>query len=248
MGPLLYDVNSWWPGKIESAEVVGTKFLRTLAALERLEPSFKDWESSDEIDGSHGYQIEPLQDRIGAWVSTRPPPTIDLDEWTPGTGYWVYAVSDWEPGRRYSRQAVFHVQAGSRFRNHNHFELGSPLNPPDLSLVTYPLYKAALLGMISIWPAAWACARCSIWGEDPPTLPGEPAFPYSGFQMPWIAYLNADRATGLDVPSAVATERMPDDGPLMIAAETRLDPTNVEHMRPSRLIARIMMERAPEPY
>jgi hypothetical protein len=246
MGQLLYDINSWWPGKTEAPEVVGAKFLRTLDSLERLEASFKDWESSDEIDGSLSYQIEPLRERIGAWIGAHPPPTVDLAEWVPGTGYWVYAVSG-EPGSVSSRRAAFQVQAGSMFRNDNRFEVGSCLNPPDLSMVTYPLYRAALLTMVSIWPAPWACARCSIWGEDPPTPAGEPAFPYSGFQIPWIAYLNADRAAGVNVPRAVATERTPDGGLLMIATKGRLDPTNVEHMRPSRLIAQIMMERASEP-
>jgi hypothetical protein len=247
MGPLLYDVNSWWPSKVETAEAVGVRFLRTLDSFGRIEASFKDWESSDEIDGSRGYQIEPLRARIGAWISAHPPKTVDPAEWIPGTGYWVYAVSGGEPESGPSRQAAFHVEAGSKFRNDNHFEVGSPLRPPDIAFVTYPLYRAALLTMISIWPAPWACARCSIWGKDPPTPVGEPAFPYSGFQMPWIAYLNADRAAGVNVPTAVATERTPDGGLLMIATKARLDPTNVEHMRASRLIAQIMMERASEP-
>ena len=75
------------------------------------------------------------------------------------------------------------------------------------------------------------------WGGDPPTLPGEPPFPYSGFQMPWIAYLNADRAAAVDVPSNVATERTPDGGLLTIAADRRFDPINAAHMRSARSIA-----------
>ena|SRR6185312_12792236 len=117
MRQLLYDINSWWPGKTEAPEVVGAKFLQTLDSLERLAVSFKDWESSDEIDGSRAHQSEPLRGRIGAWIATHPPPTVDLAEWVPGTGYWVYAVSGGESGASRSRQAAFHVQAGSHDRH-----------------------------------------------------------------------------------------------------------------------------------
>ena len=65
--------------------------------------------------------------------------------------------------------------------------------------------------------------------------------------MPWIAYLSAERAAGVDVPPPVTTRRTPDGGLLMIAAETRFDPTNLAHMRPARLIAQTMMEHASDP-
>ena len=65
--------------------------------------------------------------------------------------------------------------------------------------------------------------------------------------MPWLSYLNSERAANVVVPPEIKTERTPDGGLLMIAAETRFDPTNVEHMRPSRLMARIMIDHAADP-
>ena len=171
----------------------------------------------------------------------------------PHDGYWIVGVSgDVAPETEIakgsvSQQASFYAKAGSAFRNYNHFEVGSNFHPPDPSIITYPLYKAALLAMISIWPAPWANAQCSIWGERPPTLPGEPAFPYSGYQMPWISYLCAERAAKVDVPSRVMAERTPDGGLLMTATEARFDPANVEHMRPSRLMAQVMMRYGGDP-
>ena len=246
MGPLLYDINSAWAGKTEPPGAVGSKFLETLEALGRIRPSFKGWASSDD-DESDDYPIESIRDRIGEWVIAHPPPNEEPAPWQSGIGCWVYAVSDRGLGDGPSRQAEFHVRAGSTYRNYNHFEVGASLDPPDLSFITFPLYKAALLTMVSIWPAPWASARCSIWGEQPSTLAGEPPFPYSAFQMPWIAYLNAERAATVDVPPSVSTERAPDGGLLMVATEARFDPTNVQHMRASRLIAQIMIEHADEP-
>jgi hypothetical protein len=48
----------------------------------------------------------------------------------------------------------------------------------------------------------------------------------------------------VSVPAGIVTERTPDGGLLMIAAETRLDPQNAEHMKGSRAIAEIMIEHA----
>jgi len=60
--------------------------------------------------------------------------------------------------------------------------------------------------------------------------------------MPWMSYLSAERAANIRAPAGIVTERTPDGGLLMIAAETRLDPQNPEHMKRSRAIAEIMIE------
>jgi hypothetical protein len=122
--------------------------------------------------------------------------------------------------------------------------IGSPLFPADPALVTYPIFKGALLAIVSVWPAPWANAKCSIWGQRPQALPGEPPFPYSGYQMPWVSYLSADRAASLP---ALITERTADDGLLMSATTDRFDPTNVEHMRRSRQMAQIMIAHRGDP-
>jgi hypothetical protein len=129
-------------------------------------------------------------------------------------------------------------------------EAGINLLPPDPAIVTYPIFKLAMLAMVSIWSPTWSNARCYIWDSygKPPTEPGDAPFPYSGFQMPWLSYLCAKQAARVQPPSELLTERTPDGGLSMIAAETRFDPTNREHMRRSRLMAGIMIGHAPDPY
>jgi hypothetical protein len=58
---------------------------------------------------------------------------------------------------------------------------------------------------------------------------------------------SAPLAEKLVPPSDIPTERTPDSGLLMIAAQERLDPTNPEQMRRSRKTAEIMIERAGDP-
>jgi hypothetical protein len=68
-----------------------------------------------------------------------------------------------------------------------------------------------------------------------------PLFPYSLFHIPWLAYLSAPLTVSVEVSSEILTERTPDGGLLMIAAEGRFDPTNPEHLRRSRILAEIMI-------
>jgi len=122
------------------------------------------------------------------------------------------------------------------------FEVGDSTFPPDPDRVTYSFYRDALLGGISIWAADWAYVRCSLYGSSPAEACGDPTFPYSGFHMPWMCYLSAERAAKVRAPAGIATERTPDGGLLMTAAETRLDPQNPEHMERSKALAELLIE------
>jgi len=119
---------------------------------------------------------------------------------------------------------------------------------PDPAIVTYPLFKAALLATNAIWFPIWATAYAfELEYYKTPLIPGVPLFPYSLFHMSWLAYLSAPLAVGLKLPGEILTERTPDGGLLMIAAEERLDPTNPEHLRRSRILAEIMIAHSGEP-
>lgn len=125
---------------------------------------------------------------------------------------------------------------------------------PDPAIVTYPVFKAALLAIDAIWPPAWACAYAfrSEFVKVPvsygagvqgyrlqrlPPVPSDPTFPYSPFHIPWLAYLSAHLAAGIELPAEIKTERTLDGGLLMIAAEERLEPTDPEHLRRARILA-----------
>jgi hypothetical protein len=57
-----------------------------------------------------------------------------------------------------------------------------------------------------------------------------------------MCYLSAERAAKVRAPAGIATERTPDGGLLMTAAETRLDPQNPEHMERSKALAELLIE------
>jgi len=110
-------------------------------------------------------------------------------------------------------------------------ETGDYKTLPDPALVTYPLFKAALLAINVGWPPVWACAYAYRLDYDKsPLFPGAELFPYSAFHIPVLGYLPASRATGLTLPP-------------MSATEDRLDPSIPEHWRRAGMIAETMVAR-----
>ena len=67
-------------------------------------------------------------------------------------------------------------------------------------------------------------------------------------RLTWLAYLTADRTKGLELPPDMVTERTPDGGLLMIAAQERPDPSNVAQMKRADLLTTIMAERGRDPH
>jgi hypothetical protein len=137
---------------------------------------------------------------------------------------------------------------GGKFDAKIEFEVGFTSIPTDLSVVSFPLFKTVLSIFIAHWPVLWANAELFRLGYDRvPPAPGIPPHPTSRYLIPWISYLSAPLSAGLEPPTEVETERMTDGGITMIASKDRLDPTNPEEMRKSRMMAEIMISRAGNP-
>jgi hypothetical protein len=237
-----YTIIAAWR-RSETPEEIAPKFLRTLDEIERIDPRLRDWVTSDELVEGSDYPIP--RDDIVAWIRSKMNEN-GMHVRDPEAGYVLLAVSD--HGAASGLPVCIFPCPGGKWRSTVLFEVGTSDFPPEPGDVSFSLFKAVLLTIVSIWEPPWATARCSIWDSPvPKSPPGVPPFPYSGYQRPWIAYLNAERAAGVEVPSEVSTERTPDGGLLMIATEETLDPDNAAHMRPSRLMAQIMIDHAGEP-
>jgi hypothetical protein len=143
-----------------------------------------------------------------------------------------------------ARRMTLRVTAGGRHEANIWLKCGGYKAPSDPSIVSYPLFNAALLAIRAFWPLPWGCAQLFNVDYDKVALiPGESLFPYSCFHIPWLAYLSAPLAAGLELPTDISTERTSDGGLLMIAAEERLDPANPEHLRRARILAETMIAR-----
>ncbi len=177
----------------------------------------------------------------------------DFNEPVAEYGYHVCATA----GAGGPRRVAFSAWTGNQ-----NFELafGEHDLASDLSIVTYPLFKTALLAISAAWDAKSSCAKAFRndvvkvpidCGPGVPAfridsaiqVPLDPTFPKSAFHIPWIAYLSAELTTDVTLPREILTERTADGGLLMSATTDRLDPTNPDHVRRARILAETMIDR-----
>jgi hypothetical protein len=234
-----------------SPESIGDRFLRTLDTLSASDPSvFTNWQVID-LPAKSSVPVAIARSHIGAMIESN----VARDQFRepdPDHGYDAMAfthVAD------VSRLLHLWINAGGKHNGQVWLQTGTPKFLADPSIVTFPIFKAALLALVANWPLPWICAHAfrsnyamvPVHGgagsllESRPMLPQEPTFPRSPFEIPWIGYLSADLTAGIKLTSEIETELTADGGLLMIAAEDRLDPDNPEHLRRARIIAETMI-------
>jgi hypothetical protein len=250
-----YFIRSGWLERDDPPAAIGAKFLKTLDALSGIDSLPTSWEVFDPRNVS-SLPLARARPRITAIVENNVSRN-DFDKPSLVNGYRINATAG---EFRNPRSVHFTMKAGGRYENYTELEFGQYDVAPDLAIVTYPLFKAALLAINAIWHAPWACAQAFRSGAvSVPTTefggvpsfridsvtpaPSDPSFPYSIFHIPWIAYLSPELAAGLNVTSEILTEQTSDGGLLLSVTTERFDPTNPEHLRRARILAEVMIER-----
>jgi len=247
-----YYIRSEWPRRTEEPASVGTKFLKTLDALSSVDPLLANWEI---IDARALSSLSPAaaRPRIARIIEDNVA-RDDFDKPAPAYGYHASARLSTV---RNPRNVSFGAHAGGKFVGDTMLTFGEHDVAPDLTIVTYALFKAALLAINAVWLPVWACAQCCRSGaiqvpieigaargfmlKGMPQVPSDLTFPDSIFHIPWLAYFSAPLSAGLKVTPEILTERTPDGGLVMSATEDRLDPANPEHLRRARILAETLI-------
>jgi hypothetical protein len=255
-----YSVRGSWAGRADEVPAVtGMKFLTTLDSLSGIDPLLSGWQvyRNWEIAEDERPRLVPLDNARKHIAEIVESGVVhdDFDEPTPEYGYSVGATA----GARGPRRVEFSARTGNQtfwlsFGEHN---LAS-----DLTIVTYPLFKAALLAISAAWDAQWAYAMAARkefiqvpidFGGVPafridtaPQVPFDPTFPKSIFHVPWIIYLSPQRAAGVTLAREILTERTPDGGLLMSATTERFNPMDPAHARRARILAETLIARTGE--
>jgi Immunity protein 52 len=238
-----YGISARWRVEPTSPAILGTKFLGVLDAISEAVPGVGTWQLAKPPYQDESVTIDEIRGNVADWVEDNPSTIDDVPD--PETGYFLMAMN--LPGRFSPKNLALTARVGGRLGDTIRFEVGSVRGSSDLETVTYPLFRAALLGIVTQFPPVWASAGLYVPGYDKISFaPGIPAQPKSPYRIPWLSYLCAPLTKGLVPPVGVPCERTADGGLLMIAAEERLDPTNPDHMRRARAIAEILIARVGE--
>jgi hypothetical protein len=247
-----YDIRSGWEGRVDTPASIGAKFTQTLDALGGIDPIFANWQIADSRKSSL-LSLDEAQSRMASLIENGVV-RDDFNEPAPEDGYHACALAG-EVGD--PRRVGLRVHAGGKGESWTWLKFADFDVAPDLTIVTFPLCKRALLTINAIWQAPWACVQAfreatvavpiDFGGvqatriDSVAQVPSDPTFPYSIFHIPWIAYLSAERAAGLKLSPEIQGERTPDGGLLMTATTQRLDPTNPEHARRARILAETLI-------
>jgi hypothetical protein len=250
-GAFKYSIRTY-PAKNEgNPESIGDRLVRTLDALSASDPSvFANWHVID-LSAKSSVPLAIARSRIGAMIEKN----VVCDQLGKPDPYCGYDAMAYTYVDDVSRLIHLWINAGGRRDGQVWLQTGTPMIPVDLSIVTFPVFKAALLALVANWSLPWISAHAfrsisamvPVHGgagymlESRPMLPQEPAYPRSPFEIPWIGYLSANLAAGVKLTSEIETERTADGGLLMIATEDRLDPDNPAHLRRARIIAETMI-------
>jgi hypothetical protein len=236
-----FNIFARWSADTSDAGAIGSRLLETFSRLEPIAPVMRNWVM---LDGPRGVPLKQVETRMAAFVRKH----VIRDDYgkaerVSGYGIWAYG---WEVPETWDARTVhIHVNAGSTWWNEVEFEIGDSVRAaPDLSLITYPIFKDALEVFAAAWPLPWALAY-TFNGDAPPidARANAPLGRWSPFEIAWIAYLSAPLAKGLVAPAEIVAQPTPGGGVLLSAAEVTIDQMNPEHMRRSRVLEQIMRER-----
>jgi hypothetical protein len=216
-----YHIQGNWERRAETPEALAKRFLQTVDALRVIDPVFDLWTCGVNKPLKFENERDHFADEVAASIVT--------DDWgkpDPMNGYLFGALT-----RAYPRERSFTLSAwaGSTFprpfRNSVTLDTGSGAIP-DPSIVTYKIFKAALLAIVE----AWEPLRCAAYPHTILNYVDKDSY----FCESWIQYLCPWLAELIVPPPSAIVEHLPGGGLLMSATTETFDVANPAHMAAAR--------------
>jgi hypothetical protein len=223
MNPEFY-AGVFWGAREETSEELAARWLRLISRLQAVDPIFTNWYTWASRKPSLPFdtQVAPLAEKIAANVTTG-----DTGEPEPEIGYQLFAHNT-PIKKRGPRNFEIHMYAGGLMR--------WPLNMigirtddgvvPDPDVVTYKIFKGALLALAETFEAtigsAYPTSLMNLWRKD---RRGQLTL-----KLAWISYVAPRFAPLITPPPSAIVEHRPDGGLLMAATDETFVTSNPAHM------------------
>ncbi|HEX4180318.1 MAG TPA: hypothetical protein VHY32_05970 [Caulobacteraceae bacterium] len=258
-----WSIQSAHSSGVETPAAIGEKYIRMLDRFSQIDPVLSGWSiwqdncTLDELEAwAEKGMPEPAPVRAVPLDEARRDMTAfveanaQLDDWgepQPDEGYGLLAHNKYNLT---ARNVSVMVKAGSKSDFNNwRVDFGEVGDPPDPSILTYPIMGGIFRAMIPIWPTPWAIVQGSTAEyekrrEERRGYIGTTNVETFRHDIAWMGYLSAELAPGFEPPADLISERTA-DGVLMISAEARPDPADPDQMRRGDLLKAIMDKHFP---
>ena len=161
-----YFIRSGWKGRVETPAAPGWDSGNRLILLSGISDHFfANWELGSAFD-SPTVPLDEARSDIASLIED----CVSRNDYDRPDPYYGYHPKALAGESRDARSVIFHLDAGGEHDGSTKLAFGFFSDVPhDLTIVTYPLCKSALLAINAVWRAPWACAQAFGWA--PVTTP-----------------------------------------------------------------------------
>jgi hypothetical protein len=222
-----YYIRASWEARAETPDELAERFLRMIDALKGIDPVFSLWTCGRK----RLVELEKVRDRYAEEIAVG----LSRSDWgepTPVYGYWFAAVT-----RDVTRDRYFVVRCNAgqtvpeSFPNAVTLTTSSSKLGPDPNVVSYRVFRPALLAIVDAWDPVHAGA----YSQQLIQLNESASY----FPAAWIQYLNPWLAQKITPPSTVLSEQL-NSGLLMTATTETFDVDNPAHLKAAQDMAAAM--------
>ena len=227
-----YEIFAYWGPRPETAAECAPKVLRMLSTLAEISPHLARWlgqrPRTKKIINASSLDLADMTDLIAHGRN------LSEDDYQPilSLGYRFTFVNR---ERRDPLAVALYAKMGGYTTANLHANIiwleTEPFDPRNADLISFPIFKSALLAFAGIWNASYCYAGPIGLAA---MLPHDERRMAPRFCGGWIVYLSPRFAPMVVPPRAVVSERTSDGGLLMIATEERFSAENPAHMSAAR--------------
>ncbi len=219
-----YSIYAFWGPRAETPEALATRFNKLIDELAPLHPVFNNWiwVSMDEIPTSFKSRRNDLAQAIAENVARS-----DWGNAEPRQGYYAGVVNS--DGKTTPRSISVGASAANQlpgFNTNRARILTGWRVEPDPSIVTYAVFKPALLALAEIYEVDW----CSAYPDDIMDLWPRKQL----YRMPWMCYIKPAWAPLITPPKTAIVEYRPNGALFMSATDETFVTANPAHLAVAR--------------
>ena len=219
-----FEADSFWGPRRETPAALAARFVDLLDRLKAVDPVFDGWLWTDKNDQTVAFEEikRELPTEIAAKISRD-----DDGDPDPIYGYRFYVYNSIEDQPRGLSISVHGGCWSDSDLITNDVRISTDWYvDPDPAIITFPIFKGAVLATAETFDAMWGTA----YSHDLMELGRRPSY----YRLAWISYVGPRFAHLITPPASAIVERRPNGGLLMAATDEPFSVSNPAHVAAAR--------------